>query len=235
MGKSRMEYKKKWRQTEKNRKRCNAFITEYTKIKYGNVYHEASTFYNALSELYPNKRDLQKTKEYRDWKKELENQEPSIIGQKVLEPSIIVQHLYTDVTLDESEANPNSDAESQNMNDESESKSGSDTESDTENNQNTYRDNMVLEIPLERHLPTTNPVIPAPPSPPFGDYEVFTDERLQEIVEELRDDPELMNIFGQGENDNEKDEGVELPTLEEEVILDFETFDYRLEVELAEW
>ena len=251
-----MEYKRKWRQVEKNRKRCNAFIAEYTKIKFGNVYHEALSFYKALREMYPNKMDLKKTKEYQSWQKSLENQEPFII----------VQHLYTDVTHGENESkansdteseNENSDTESQNKNDENEPKASSDTESENENSdtesensdterqnshtgsqktdQNPCRDNMVLEIPLENYLPTTNAEIPAPPPPPFYDYEVFTDQRLQEIVEELRDDPELRNIFDQPENDNEEDEGVELPTLEEEVILDFEPFDYRLEVELADW
>ena len=177
MGKSRIEYKRNWRQVEKKRKRCNAFIAEYTKIKFGNVYHEALSFYKALREMYPNKMDLKKTKEYQSWQKALENQEPSII----------VQHLYTDVTHGENESkansdteseNENSDTESQNKNDQNEPKASCDTESENENSdtesensdterqnshtdQNSYRDNLVLEIPLENYLPTTNAEIPA--------------------------------------------------------------------------
>ena len=50
---------------------------------------------------------------------------------------------------------------------------------------------------------------------------------------ELRDDPELRNIFG--EQEEEEDEGVELRTLEEELEVDIQPFDYRLEVELSDW
>ena len=62
MGKnpSRMAYKRKWRQIEKRRKRCNAFIAEYTKLKYENAYNEAVCFYNALVEMYPDKADIKK-------------------------------------------------------------------------------------------------------------------------------------------------------------------------------
>ena len=243
MGKSRMEYKRKWRQAEKKRKWFNAFITEYTRVKFDNIYNEASCFYNALREMYPDKIDVKKTKEYRSWQKSLENQEPCII----------VQHLYTDVSHGENEPKINSDTESENENGEnsdteSENENGenSDTESENENGENEndengekperYTDNMLLEIPLEDYFPTTNPEIPPPPPPPPPyDYEVFTDERIQEIVEELRDDPELRNIFGQPGNDDGEEDGVELPSLEEEVILDIEPFDYRLEVELADW
>ena len=291
MGKSRMMYKRNWRQIEKKRKRRNAFITEYTKIKYGNLYHEALCFYNALTGMYPNKVDVKKTKEFKSWQEAITN----------AEPSIIVQHLYTDVSHggkgskatnsgenrytesengekpesensdtesengenDEKPESENSDTESENgengekpesENSDTESENGekpesenSDTESEngekpesqnsgTESEktyQSPYRDNMLLEIPLESYVPTANPETPPPP-PPFHDYEVFSDERLQEIVEELRNDPELRNIFDHPGNE-EEDEGVELPSLEEEVILDFEPFDYRLEVELADW
>ena len=58
---------------------------------------------------------------------------------------------------------------------------------------------------------------------------------MQEIVEELRNDPELRNLFNPPENPAEDDEGVDLLDLEEEIELDFEPFDYRLEVELGDW
>ena len=269
MGKSRMIYKRNWRQMEKKRKRRNAFITEYTKIKYGNLYHEALCFYNALTEMYPNKTDIKKTKEFKSWQEAITN----------AEPSIIVQHLYTNVShggkgpkatnsgensntesengeKPESENGEKPESENGENGEKPESENGekpesenSDTESENGENgekpesqnsgtesektyQSPYRDNMLLEIPLESYFPTANPE--TPPPPPVHDYEVFSDERLQEIVEELRNDPEMRNIFDHPGNE-EEDEGVELPSLEEEVILDFEPFDYRLEVELADW
>ena len=68
------------------------------------------------------------------------------------------------------------------------------------------------------------------------DIEVFSDERLREIMAELRDDPELRNIFGEPENlSDQEDEGVEVRTIAEELEVDIEPFDYRLEVELSNW
>ena len=281
MGKnpSRMVYKRKWRQIEKRRKRCNAFITEYTRLKFGNVYNEAVCFYNALEQMYPDKVYVKKTKEFKTWKEALINTENP-------ESNIIVQTLYTSVsyggkqpkaTNDESYNNSEEAAESDTESDnngekaaESDTESDnngekaaeSDTESDnngekaaesdteeegfeTSNNyenQSPYRDNMLLEIPLEKYLPPDhqdkNTQTTVSETEPDYDYEVFSDERFQQIVAELRNDPELRNIFGEPENlmgQEEEDEGVELRTLEEELEVDIEPFDYRLEVELSDW
>ena len=242
-----MLYKRKWRQIEKKKKWFNSFITEYTRLKFGNVYNEAACFYNALEQLYPDK-NVKKTKEFISWKKALAE------NANNPESSIIVQTLYTSTSYEEKAVE--SDDETENSDDETENSEEKAVESDaeTENSEekavesddetknseekaveSPYHDNMLLEIPLENYFPTVNNP-ETPPPPPFNDYdyEVFSDERLQEIVSELRNDPELRNIFDHPEN-VEEDEGVELPTLEEEVQLDFEPFDYRLEVELADW
>ena len=84
---------------------------------------------------------------------------------------------------------------------------------------------MLLEIPLESYLPAVEP----------HDYEVFTDERLREIIDELREDPDLRNLFWQDQNDsNQEDEGVVIPDIQEEIELDFE-LDDRLEMESLLW
>ena len=62
------QYVRQWRVTERFRRRHNAFITEYVREKFGNIYHEARCFFNALNEMYPEKLDLRKTREYRNWK-----------------------------------------------------------------------------------------------------------------------------------------------------------------------
>ena len=126
----------------------------------------------------------------------------------------------------ESDNGEKSDTESDTKSDNGEKATNneSDTESDTEEGtsntyQSPYHDNMLLDIPLESYLPqpTVNSSETAPPSNNSNDYdyEVFSDERLQEIVAELRNDPELRNIFDEPENVEEEDEGVELPSLEE--------------------
>ena len=151
----------------------------------------------------------------------------------------------SDTESDNGEKATNNESDTESDNGEKSTNNESDTESDTEEgtsntfqNQSPYRDNMLLEIPLENYLPqpTVNSSETGAPSNNSNDYdyEFFSDERLQEIVAELRNDPELRNIFDEPQN-VEEDEGIELRTLEEEVQLDFEPFDYRLEVELSDW
>ena len=248
----RIAYKRQYRQIQKRKRHTNAFIVEYTRTKFPYVHNEAINFYTALEQLYPDK-DVTRTREFKSWKQSISNlQEP--------EPGIIVNHLYTDVTLEEkaTESDNNSDTESDNHNNNSNTESdndnnNSDTENDNDNSnmemptkQKNFEDNMVLQIPLGIYSPSNNQnqnennrsiVSDEPPNANNKyDFNAFSNERLREIVNELRDDPELREIFWDQENDlNDEDEGVELKSLEEEVMLDFEPFDYRLEVELADW
>ena len=157
---------------------------------------------------------------------------------------------YTETTNNNNEENQSDTDESDTETTNNNEKNQSDTdESDTE--QNDYHDNMLLQIPLESYLPaakqdkntqtTTSDNDTEPPNAfeiPANNYdiEVFSDERLREIVAELRDDPELRNIFAEPENlSDQEDEGVKLRTIEEELEVDIEPFDYRLEVELSNW
>ena len=139
-----------------------------------------------------------------------------------------------------------------------------DQQNDTENcNQQskTYNDNLVLEIPLQSYStqpqappddnlsveilpqPQAPPddnlsveIPPQPQAPPVDEFYPFTDERIREIVEELRNDPDLHDIFNDPQPEiTEQDEGIELASLEQEIELDFEPFDYQLEVELENW
>ena len=136
MGKnpSRMIYKRKWRQVEKKRKWFNSFITEYTRLKFGNVYNEAACFYNALEQLYPDK-NVKKTKEFISWKKALAE------NANNPESNIIVQTMYTSVSYgekavesdDESENNGEKAVESD---DESENNGEKAVESDDESENN---------------------------------------------------------------------------------------------------
>ena len=245
------QYVRQWRVTERSRRRHNAFISDYVKIKFGNVYNEGVCFFNALNNLYPEKLDLRKTKEYRNWKQAIKNTSNP-------KSAIIVQTLFTttETVMNEGQQNEilsyNEESSSESNNEESGSESNSeesDTESNTEINtqenqgemdeeSQTYNDNMLLQIPLQDYFTITKPQADSTDYNISGDdFQPFTDERLREIIDELRNDPELQNIFvdPHPENVDQEDEGVELPTLEEEVELDFEPFDYRLEVELEDW
>ena len=264
------QYVRQWRVTERGRRRHNSFISDYIKVKFENIYHEALCFFNALNEMYPEKLDLRKTREYRNWKQSVKgtnNPESNIIVQTLITTTETtvnegnqneIIRFTTQTVMDEENSGEESDMENiseqsgtENSGKESDTENiseqsgteNNDQESDTENiseqsgtennDQETqvYNDNLLLRIPLQDY--TTNPQ----PQPSAGDdFQPFTDERLQEIMDELRNDPDLQNIFIDPHPENiDQDEGIELPSLEEEVELDFEPFDYRLEVELAEW
>ena len=238
---------------KEKRKHHNSFVTEYVKVKFGNLYNEANCFFKALTAIHPEKLDVKKTKEFKEWKK-------SIMNAENPEACIIVQTLSTDVSYgennqeteqnyaDNNQENHHDDSneretdnnEENHSNDSSETETDScSDESETDNNEENYHDNMLLEIPLERYLPqpiqhkttqTVNNNRPETEAPSTNnnnndyDFEPFTDERLQEIVAELRNDPELQNFFYEPveNHSDQEDEGVELRTLEEELEVDIE-------------
>ena len=93
---------------------------------------------------------------------------------------------------------------------------------------------MPPEIPPVNEIPPV--ILPVNEIPPLA--EAITDQRIREIIDELRNDPDLNNLFNddpQPVQDDGVDEGVELPSLEEELEIDYEPFDFDIEVEQDQW
>ena len=59
-------------------------------------------------------------------------------------------------------------------------------------------------------------------------------ERIDEIIRELQQDPDLGDILNKRINEEEGDKGIELD-VHAELEVDIEPFDYELEVELGDW
>ena len=245
-------YVRSWRVTEKVRRQTNSFVTDYVKQKFYTVYSEALCLYHALEKQYPGKYDLRKTKEYRQWKE-------GVNGTSDHGLAGTVQTLITQTTLNEGYQNRKgiirctTETVLENGDQGSSSSSNNNSEqSDTGCiDQQNYHDNLVLEIPLQTYsTPSDHNLGEIPPqpeqAPPVDEIppqlqappvdESITDERIREIIEELRNDPDLNNLFNDPQPEiAEQDEGVELPSLEEEIELDFEPFDYHIEVEQENW
>ena len=266
MGKSREEnsqlkksaaYARKWREIERDRRWHNTIITEYVKTKFWNIYHEANCFCNAINALHPRKHDLRKTPEFKKWKSSIMNTENS-------ESSIIVQTLDRTVQYDDidNQQNEQSDGQESEQSDDQESEQSDEQESEQseqeseqesaeqENNDGSYADNMLLEIPLQNYIfpqqsdnsevvsnDAARQRVQIPTEMPVeSEIEILSDERIQEIIAELRQDPDLQRIFDDDIfNQDDEDEGIEMRTMAEEVEQDIEPFDYRLEVELENW
>ena len=67
----RTERKRKSRAKQTERYHRLAFIAEYTQIKYGNIYQEAERFYDKLYKLYPTKRKITTSPEFKIWQAEI--------------------------------------------------------------------------------------------------------------------------------------------------------------------
>ena len=261
-------YVKSWRVTERARRRKNSFVTDYVKHKFDNVYHEALCFYDALEKQYPNKHDLCKTKEYHVWKdtvrsgtNELAGTVQTLITETTLNEGFQntngLTHCVSVSVQNGDEGNSSEQSDNDNFYNDNlvleiplENYSSVQPPADETppeippGNENEIPpvNEMPSEIPPgnENEIPPVNempPVIlPVNEIPPLA--EAITDQRIREIIDELRNDPDLNNLFNDDpqpvQNDG-VDEGVELPSLEEELEIDYEPFDFDIEVEQDQW
>ena len=218
---ARIEKKKQQRRENTTKKRQDQFITDYVYHKYGAIYNEAAQFYNILNQRYPKKYDLRKNEEYRKWKKQVTGQ-PEKITQKYLIPShpciqnsiaIHPESILT-VVYDEQESTHENPEQDETVPDEDPEQNESDSDEDPEQNKMVsdedpkivYGDNMQLKIPLLK--------LPAKPSVTTETLQTVTEEILQEsdqiepslydeidqeviekIIAELRNEPELQDVF----------------------------------------
>ena len=61
-------YKNQRRNETKVLTRESIFVNEYVKTKYKDIYSEAASLYNHINKKYPQKPDLRKSPEFREWK-----------------------------------------------------------------------------------------------------------------------------------------------------------------------
>ena len=258
-------YVKTWRVTERVRRRTNHFVTNYVKHKFGTVYSEAVCFYDALEKKYPNKRDLCKTSEYCLWKESVSsNKELAGTVQILITETTLNQGCQNrnELTRCTSETVLNGDEENSTSNSE---QSDTDSIHQEQNYNDNFVLEIPLETYSSAQPPVNEIIIPSvdetPPvneiiipsvdeTPPVNEIiippvdetppvnEIITDERIREIIEELQGDPDLNDLFNDPQpvqHDQLEDEGVELPSWEEEIELDFEPFDFDVEVEQGNW
>ena len=61
---------REWRLHNRDKRRFNTLLRGYIEVKYDNIFSEYTHFFNSLNQTNPQARDLTKTKEYKNWKKE---------------------------------------------------------------------------------------------------------------------------------------------------------------------
>ena len=192
-----MERKNIWRRMETSRVRQGRVITGYIEFKHPEVYKEAMEFYTELNNLYPNKKDLRKTNEF-EW-------------IKTGFPAVKQKRFYTRKTP-----------------------YGKNKEKKDNSNTGEIVDNMKLIIPLMDRpektveqtaietIPKTNQevlenvvdmsadkdieVIIEPVEVIIDPFPAIPDKTLEDIIQGLREDPDLDEIFNELDIDIEFDE-----------------------------
>ena len=195
---TRNAYIKNWRQKQRVVKRKTIFVHEYVRAKFDKVYAEAMKFYSHLDQTYPDKKDLCKTTEFRKWRENVTKKSTAPTQQSAHEATLVLNIPLL--------SHPPSTVET------------TSTASELAPSEMQQSASTPPEIGAET-------IVEMPPPTPLETDDEINDRRIQEILAELRDDPDLNRIFDNVEPNDQIDEGVELPTLEQEMHTDIEHLD----------
>ena len=181
----RNTYVKAWRHCKKIERRQSMFVQEYIDEKYRGIYDEAINFYNMLNGLHPTKNDLRKTKEFKKWKKS--------------KPTNLESSTATTTTATISQDNPESSTATTTTATTSQDNPESSTATTT--TATTSQDNPESSTATTSQDPAQVTVEVLPPLQ-------ITDQRITEILQDLRNDPDLDAIFNE----------IEIPADEDDVF-----------------
>ena len=207
--------------------------------KFSNIYSEALNFYSALDTLYPKKNDLRKTTEFRSWKQAIRDGNDSEILTPVTPLNEAAQN---QIQSNRSTDQPDQQQQGDNLvlripliphsSIPSTPPEIPSSQPSTPPEIPSSQPSTPPEIPP--HQPSTLPEIGAeftvemPPLQPeslAGLNSENMDQRIQEIIEELQNDPDLNGILDNLQPTEQTDEGIELPTFEEEMEVDMGLID----------
>ena len=243
---SRVERLAKRRETrtkQRNQEKEDIFISDYIKHKYPNIHAEALQIYEILSKQYPDKIDIRKTNEHKMWKNQgIPNMHLALNICQEVPPEAQMRVIFPEATTPNPEATapeattPNPEATTPNP-------EATAPEATTPNPEATtpepkgkiaYKDNMQLIIPLIKS-PVNHPgvvtqtlqiiteeIIQEQPQN-VDQIDQIEPEILEQLIAELRADPELGSIYEDMEQDAEFEE------LDMDIDIDTDT---RLEDEL---
>ena len=208
--------RKQLRKNRQNVKRQNSLITDYIEHKYANIYAEAFEFYKNLDDKYPDKTDLRKTEEYKFWKfgsvhltSQPQEQEPKEYTDN-LQLNIPIKRYRTvkqgqSVTTQtlSTQEQPSTAITTQTLSTQKQSSTAITTQT-----LSTQEQSSTIQTPQ-----TPQPTL----------LEELPHDLVQEMINELKEDPHMMNMFDTIEGQLDFEE------------LDIEIPDSLLEKELQNW
>ena len=242
-------------QRERRRRAC--FVHDYVRVKYSTIYNECNGFYQELSDKYPAKLDFTKTKEYRSWEERIKGGIPSkSIDQLItLEPYVALEDILNKLTTTNGnvgqsvtenipESTPDIVPETLTREEDIAAQSISTqpeqfvTENIPEPTTDIVTETITTSGDFEQPVNETDPSIlqiavrDLVPDSPITVENI--DRIIDEIIHDLEQDEQARNLLGNFQQDIEEDEGIEI-NIDTELSAIVEPFDYRLEVEAADW
>ena len=232
---TRSAEKKQIRKEKVQAERLGIFIADYVKHKYYNVYNEATQYFTMLREKNPSKLDLKKTSEYRNWVKQQTWIKHYVKNQQGDEQSVNIQqvdHGEHPQQVDHNEHPQQVDHDKHphqvdhlQQSDEQPVNIQQVDHGEQPQKVDDFTDNLQLKIPLidpgslkTKELASTVETLAEGDiniEPSFE--EILPVELLEEIINELREDPDLKKI---------------MTDLEEQLL--FEELDIGMEIELGD-
>ena len=228
-----------YRRNQREQKRFEAPLREFIEVKYRSIFQEYVVLFNQMNAQNPNKIDLKKTQTFKQWKRANEQLDSDILSiairDTIEQDHGEVNESGANNSDNESEAK-NSDNESEANNSDNESEANnSDNESEANNSDNeSEANNNKYESEANNSdnesEANNNEYEAAAIENLWGQDEgMLAAQQVDEIVNQMILDDELRALLN---TQPEDDEGIEL-NIEDEI--DYEDFDYRLEVEAANW
>ena len=178
----RNTYVQTWRRCKRYERRQAVFVQEYVEAKYRAINDEVMGFYNSLNVLYPAKYDLRKTKEFRGWKKTISGQ---LTKKSSGSSAKKTQHNSGPATTNQEDSQDNSEPAATNQED-SQDNSGPAATNQEDNQESTATTGQVAVEVL----------------PPLQ----VTDQCINQILQDLRNDPDLNTIFNEIEIEMQDDD-----------------------------
>ena len=225
--------KRELRRERDSKKRRDTFAMEYIQVKHPNIYAEAIDFYHEINTNNPGKFDLKKTQEYKNWKLNFLTKEPSTcqpITRQPATPELSTDQPATPELSTDQPATPEPSACQP-----STPKSPSTFEPpSTPEQTHTCHDNLELKIPLfDKDTLRPTETLQTIAEEVRGEGTIYPSlqseipsDLIEKIIEELRQEPDLHDIFTNIEQQ------IEFEQLGEDINIDE---DYRLENELMLW
>ena len=199
------------RVNELETRRFNYTLKEYIEFKYTNIFDEYTSFYKELSGMHPTKKNLLKTKEFKNWKKKTIEQSFESDGIRAVVTDVSeVSEESTDGEVTEFSSEESTSGEVTEFSSE-ESTAGEVTEFSSEESTS----GEVTEFSSEEST--------------AGDLEFSSDpETINELINGIVRDLERDALVDQLLNDNDEGIGLDYQTELDSIV---ESFDYELEVE----